>query len=657
MRIITLLSITALLLIPFFGQAQNALNFDKVDDYVQTSSSGVLGNSTRTVEAWINTPYVVGQEVIVDWGTFGTGQRFTVNLINGKLRVEVQGSGFTSTTYIADSSWHHVAVTFDNSLSTKFKMYIDGVLDASFNISTAVNTGTSINLRIGARIDNAFKFSGKIDEIRIWNVERTAAEILSNMTSEFCNATTSLIAYYKFNQGTANGTNTGNTTLVDFSGNFNNGILNNFALTGDTSNWVSGVSFTQNTGGASSLSVTTCNSYTSPGGSVLTTTGIYGDIITNAAGCDSIITTDLTILASTTSSATITSCNDYVSPSGNILTINGIYQDTIPNAAGCDSIITTDLTVLAGSYSSVTILSCGNYISPSGNVLTITGIYQDTIPNAAGCDSIITTDLTVLAGSYSSVTILSCGNYISPSGNVLTITGIYQDTIPNAAGCDSIITTDLTISSNSTSNLTITSCVEFVSPSGNFVWTSTGIYQDTIPNVGGCDSIITIDLTIKNVDIAVTNSTPSLVASTLSDSYQWLDCNNNFSIITGETSQVFTADVNGSYAVELSQDGCIDTSLCYDITGVGIIEMANSSAFSIYPNPNNGSFIIKTDLVEDNIQMEVFNIEGKLIISRTLVGSEIRGKTISLSDLNNGMYYIKMHFSDKTYTQKLVIQN
>ena len=559
MRIITLLSITALLLIPLFGQTQNALHFDGINDYVQTAYSGIQGNSNRTVEAWINTPYVAGQEVIVDWGTVGTGQRFTFNLINGLLRVEVLGSGFTTTTLVGDNTWHHVAVTYNDTLPTKYKMYIDGVLDTEFNISTPVNTGTSTNVRIGARIDNDKLFSGKIDEVRIWNGERTASEILTNMNTEFCSPPNNLVAWYKFNQGVASGNNTGITTLYDFSGSLNNGTLNSFALSGSTSNWVSGVSHTMNTAGTSTITAATCSDYTSPSGNYIWNT-------------------------------------------------TGIYQDTIPNAAGCDSIITVDLTIYTSSTSNLIISSCDYYISPSG-------------------------------------------------GYYWASTGIYQDTLTNANGCDSIITVDLTISSNSTSSLTLSSCADYVSPSGNYVWTSTGIYQDTIPNVGGCDSIITIDFTIKSVDTAVTVSGAKLTASSICDSYQWLDCDNNFSVITDATNQTYTAIVEGNYAVELSQDGCIDTSLCYNITNIGMDELNNSTVFSIYPNPNDGSFIIKTDLVEDNIQMEVFNIEGKLIISRTLVGSEIRGKTISLSDLNNGMYYIKMHFSDKTYTQKLVIQN
>ena len=70
-----------------------------------------------------------------------------------------------------------------------------------------------------------------------------------------------------------------------------------------------------------------------------------------------------------------------------------------------------------------------------------------------------------------------------------------MDTIPNLAGCDSVITVDLTVNNFSTKSLTETVCDSYTSPSGK-VWTLTGNYLDTIPNATGCDSIIFIYLTV-----------------------------------------------------------------------------------------------------------------------------------------------------------------
>src|SRR6185312_2510684 len=79
-----------------------------------------------------------------------------------------------------------------------------------------------------------------MDEIAIWNVVRTQAEIQSDMGCVHGGSGTpaGLVAFYNFDQGIANADNTSTTTLTDMTGNGNDGTLTNFALTGTTSNWV-----------------------------------------------------------------------------------------------------------------------------------------------------------------------------------------------------------------------------------------------------------------------------------------------------------------------------------------------------------------------------------------------------------------------------------
>ena len=145
------------------------------------------------------------------------------------------------------------------------------------------------------------------------------------------------------------------------------------------------------------ISTNACNSYLSPSGNYIwTNSGTYNDTVLNAGGCNRIITINLTVENSTTSSQTVVQCNPYLSPSGNYIWVtSGIYSDTIQNVRGCDSLITTNLSV-NNTFSSLTISSCINYFSPSGNyVWTSTGIYRDTIANSLGCDSVITINLTI----------------------------------------------------------------------------------------------------------------------------------------------------------------------------------------------------------------------------------------------------------------------
>jgi len=92
---------------------------------------------------------------------------------------------------------------------------------------------------------------------------------------------------------------------------------------------------------------------------------------------------------------------------------------------------------------------------------------------------------------------LSCNDYLWPvNGQTYTTSGTYVDTILTANGCDSIITLNLTIVSTTFNNETITSCNDYIWLINGQTYTTSGTYTDTIPNANGCDSIITLNLTI-----------------------------------------------------------------------------------------------------------------------------------------------------------------
>jgi hypothetical protein len=229
--------------------AQNGLHYDGVNDIVTTTYGGISGSNPRTIEAWIKTSSTNGeQQVIVDWGNLATSQRFTFNIINNSfLRLEVQGNGLTGNIVINDGNWHHVSTVFNPNATNKVSLYVDGVLDVAGNLTVAVNTNINVPVRIGRRIDDVKTFNGSIDEVRIWNVARTQAQIQASMNNELCAPQANLMAYYKFNEGVASGSNTSVITVPDFSGNNNTGTLTNFALTGNTSNWVAGQNLPQQT--------------------------------------------------------------------------------------------------------------------------------------------------------------------------------------------------------------------------------------------------------------------------------------------------------------------------------------------------------------------------------------------------------------------------
>ncbi|WP_341903755.1 MopE-related protein [Fluviicola taffensis] len=103
----------------------------------------------------------------------------------------------------------------------------------------------------------------------------------------------------------------------------------------------------------------------------------------------------------------------------------------------------------------------------------------------------------VTCNTTNTINISTCETYTVPSGDeTYTTSGTYMDTIPNAALCDSIITINLTIKQNTTNTISPTACGSYTVPSGDEMYTMSGTYMDTIPNAAGCDSILTINLTI-----------------------------------------------------------------------------------------------------------------------------------------------------------------
>ncbi len=405
------------------------------------------------------------------------------------------------------------------------------------------------------------------------------------------------------------------------------------------------------------LNAVSCENYTSPSGNYTwTSSGIYSDTLLNVKGCDSVITINLTINHSSISPLLISECNSYQSPSGNYTwTTSGIYNDTIPNAHGCDSILIIDLTIHNQSDSTINFTTCDNFISPSGNyVWTSSGIYTDTISNMFGCDSIITINLTVKQSSNSLLNITECDSYTSPSNHYIwTTSGIYSDTIPNSIGCDSIITIDLTILYHSTDSLNVTECNNYTSPSGNYTWTTSGIFFDTIPNSSGCDSIITINLTINSVDTSVTVNPPLLSAYAIGANYQWIYCDSV--IIPGEVNQIFVATANGSYSVIISQNDCVDTSFCYSIMNVGINENVQSNTFFIFPNPSSNHVIISFGARITNGYIMISNTLGENVYVQNIFNES--KEEINLKNISNGIYFVKVFDGEKYYCKKLIVEH
>jgi len=676
----------------FGSKAQNALNFDGNNDYVQTNYSGILGSSNRSFEAWVfvNSGHTANV-AIVDYGTNAVGSRNTfvvggdnsLRFISGGINANIGSSANA----VPTNQWVHVAFVLN---STTGYLYVNGSQVGTGNLSTVNTPSSSItNLRIGQRVPGgSIPFDGSIDEVRIWNYARSTSEINADMNAEICVFDNRLVAYHKFNHGTAGGSNSGVTTSVDNSINSNSGTLTNFSLSGSSSNWVSGrtlstaIQFGNDT-------ITSCHSYSGPSGTKnWTTSGNYSDTISSMMGCDSVVTINLTVLDTSHSYISVNRCASYTSPSRNHTWFtSGNYADTLMNSNSCDSIVFIDLSI-NNSSAFVPILACSSYTSPSGRYTwTSTGVYQDTIPNNLGCDSIMTIGLTIQNNS-STVNVSDCFSYNSPSGKyVWTMDGTYFDTVPNSHGCDSVIRFNIDITGPSSASLNIDRCDQFTSPSGNYTWNQTGTYMDTIPNAAGCDSVLTINLqigrtsssesvaacdtfiipgsgqivtsngfytdtlqtsggcdsvvsyqvTISNLNDSVIRTGNTFQALQIGGAYDWFLCNNGvLDSLVQDSGSLFTASMNGSYLVVISQGSCIDTSDCFDVTGIHVNERNSSAAgFKVFPNPSSGTVHVSSKVKHEQI-IELISISGQ-----KLDQFKIEQNQVFEVKLPPGMYFIR----------------
>ena len=240
------------------AQAQNnALNFNGYNNYNQSgvqntvtcgNTIGNFGTSDFTIEFYINTTSQDnnGEWILTKRSVCGHESYLNILISGGYVGGGLDGDGsgtniidVTSTVKVNDGNWHHVAFVRSG---TTIQFYIDGASAGSKTGSGITNINNTDNLVIGgfgSACSTNQLFIGSLDELRIWNVARAQSDIQANMTTELVGNESGLISYYNFNQGSANGTNIGVTTLNDKTANVNNGTLNNFALTGTTSNWVS----------------------------------------------------------------------------------------------------------------------------------------------------------------------------------------------------------------------------------------------------------------------------------------------------------------------------------------------------------------------------------------------------------------------------------
>ena len=236
------------------------------------------------------------------------------------------------------------------------------------------------------------------------------------------------------------------------------------------------------------------------GGAQQTIAGTYYDTIMNSAGCPNLLITHLAILEVFETEQDINICGgESFFVGGEEQTASGVYYDILNSANGCDSIVTTTLTVNPVYYDTIQASICqGESYFTAGAAQTTAGVYINNNQTVNGCDSITIVDLDILFVPNMSLPVTMCeGESITVNGTEYTETGVYIDSLNTTEGCDSLITYLVTVIEQYETFFDEVICEgDSIFIAGEYRYDN-GEYTERLTSVNGCDSILITELFIE----------------------------------------------------------------------------------------------------------------------------------------------------------------
>lgn len=238
--------------------------------------------------------------------------------------------------------------------------------------------------------------------------------------------------------------------------------------------------------------------------------------------------------------------------------------------------------------------------------------------------------------------------YTFPDGTMQTINAqvIHVSNLQTVESqCDSIIETTVNVLPSynlSETNFNVCTGQNYTFPDGSVQFiTEHTEYTSYLQTVGsGCDSIIETVLNTTDILLSVTVNGDNLSSNQVNAGYQWVDCDDNFAPISGQSNQSFMAPA-GNFAVIIFKGGCSDTSACIQIMTVGIDD-TQAQKINVYPNPSNGRFQVDLGSISGEIDMKIRNAMGQTIKTQSL-------QNISLFETyfegEAGIYYVELQDS------------
>lgn len=354
-------------------------------------------------------------------------------------------------------------------------------------------------------------------------------------------------------------------------------------------------------------------------------------------------------------------------------TTSGNISVTATSICGTSGVQTINVNVGSSSIATPGAISGNNTIcSGSSNTYSITAIngassYTWTLPS--GWIGSSTTNSINITANTTSGNISVKGN----SGCSTSTTRTSTITVnASSSGTPGSISGNVTVCSGSSNTYSINA----INSTATYIWTLppgwTGSSTSTSINViassiggnisvtenGLCGLYTPKTITVPTIDNTVTQMGDTLNSNTANANYQWFDCGNNNAIIANATNQDFIPTVSGTYAVIITKNSCMDTSVCNNFVMTGIVNVTAGTDLSVFPNPTDNIINVnyKSNELSGSFSLEIKNIIGQTIYTSAI--SSFQGeykKAIDLSEENPGIYFVQIIADRKTIVKKIIL--
>ena len=333
----------------------------------------------------------------------------------------------------------------------------------------------------------------------------------------------------------------------------------------------------------------------------------------------------------------------------------GFHPVVFPSVLGCDSTVVLNLTLLPNLTNNQTVHICqGATYTFAGNTISTAGTYTQLLQTATGCDSTINLTLVVdpILTSNIQADICQGGSYTFGT-QTLTTAGNYSRTIQTVAGCDSIINLTLAVNPILASSSSMTLCQGESTLFFGQTLTNTGVYQQTLQTVAGCDSVVTLNLTVYPIPAApnLNGNSPvecpgdvvSLLVDPVSNGiYNW---SGPQSFSSSSENVYFPVQLPqiGIYSVTVSINGCVSSPSSISVSIDNIYDYMDFDFPNVLtPNGdgNNDELDIEAMFKScQEYQLKLFNRWGNLVYAGKRFDTPFNGKDVNGTILADGVYF------------------